>query len=105
MKHNGKNTKKNFMFRKQNQNCTHPVQFKFFMIEGKGNPNDAFLAEYIGVLYSLSYAVKMSPKKGLGPENYEEYTVYPWKAFGTLPRKRKKISMEKSIRTLLFSIS
>ena len=34
-------------------------------IEGKGNPNDNFFAEYIGVLYSLSYGVKMSPKKGM----------------------------------------
>ncbi|MFN8241396.1 MAG: GyrI-like domain-containing protein [Bacteroidales bacterium] len=51
--------------------------FKFFMIEGEGNPNDPFFGDYISVLYSLSYAVKMSPKKGNSPAGYVEYTVYP----------------------------
>lgn len=51
--------------------------FKFFMIEGEGNPNEPFFEEYISVLYALSYAVKMSPKSGNAPAGYEEYTVYP----------------------------
>jgi len=51
--------------------------FKFYTIEGKGNPNDAFFAEYIGVLYALSYAIKMSPKHGNAPKDYFEYTVFP----------------------------
>ena len=51
--------------------------FKFYTIEGKGNPNDAFFAEYIGVLYTLSYAIKMSPKHGNAPKDYFEYTVFP----------------------------
>ena len=51
--------------------------FKFFMIEGKGNPNDDFFSEYIGILYSLSYAIKMSAKGGFVPQDYFEYTVYP----------------------------
>ena len=49
----------------------------FFSIRGEGNPNDPFFADYIGVLYSLSYAVKMSPKSGTAPENYSEYSIYP----------------------------
>lgn len=52
-------------------------EYKYYTIEGKGNPNDDFFPEYIGVLYSLSYAVKMSPKKGLEPKGYFDYTVYP----------------------------
>ena len=52
-------------------------EFRFFSIEGKGNPNDDFFAEYIGVLYSLSYAVKMSPKQGFAPKDYFDYTVFP----------------------------
>ena len=46
------------------------------MIRGCGNSNDDFFAEYIQVLYSLSYAVKMSPKAGIAPEGYYDYTVY-----------------------------
>lgn len=60
---------------------------KFFMIKGKGNPNDEDFSERIGILYSLSYAVRMMPKKGFVPEGYFEYTVYPlegvWEAGDT----------------------
>ena len=61
---------------------TQPVlinlpEFVFFTIEGKGNPNDASFGDYIQALYSLSYAVKMSPKQGKAPAGYFDYTVYP----------------------------
>ena len=52
-------------------------RMKFFTLSGTGNPNDEFFADYIGVLYSLSYAVRMSPKSGTAPAGYYEYTVYP----------------------------
>lgn len=52
-------------------------EFRFFTIEGQGNPNDSLFPEYIQVLYSLSYAVRMSPKKDMAPAGYFEYTVYP----------------------------
>ncbi len=51
--------------------------FKFFTIRGNGNPNDEFFGEYIQVLYALSYAIKMSPKQGITPEGYFDYTVFP----------------------------
>lgn len=47
--------------------------YKFFTLSGEGNPNDAFFAEYIQCLYSLSYALKMKWKK----ENGFDYAVYP----------------------------
>jgi hypothetical protein len=52
-------------------------EFGFYSIEGQGNPNDDAFPEYISALYSLSYAVRMSPKKGLAPKGYYDYTVYP----------------------------
>ncbi|WP_285766673.1 GyrI-like domain-containing protein [Peribacillus sp. SI8-4] len=55
---------------------TIPEQ-KFFMIKGKGNPNEQEFAEKIGVLYSLAYAVRMMPKQGYTPDGYFEYTVFP----------------------------
>lgn len=51
--------------------------FKYFTIEGEGNPNSDAFPEYIQVLYSLSYGVKMSYKKGTEPAGYFEYAVYP----------------------------
>lgn len=52
-------------------------KFNFYTIKGEGNPNSDAFSEYIGVLYALSYAIKMSPKKGRTPQGYFDYTVYP----------------------------
>jgi len=53
-------------------------KMQYFTINGKGNPNDnKDFQDKIGVLYSLSYAVRMMPKNGYTPNGYFEYTVYP----------------------------
>lgn len=69
-------------------------KFKFFTIEGKGNPNNDTFPEYIGVLYSLSYAIKMSPKKGLAPKNYFDYTVYPLEGVWDISEEAKKLNSD-----------
>ena len=50
---------------------------KFLVLGGVGNPNHAAFADDIEALYSLSYGIKMLPKKGITPEGYFDYTVYP----------------------------
>ena len=52
-------------------------ELKYLVLSGEGNPNDAFFSEYIGALYAVSYAVRMSYKSSEVPEGYYEYTVYP----------------------------
>jgi len=52
-------------------------EFGFFAIDGEGNPNGPDFAARIETLYALSYAVKMSPRKGRAPAGYFEYAVYP----------------------------
>ncbi len=79
-------------WRKQEKNLYQPKSLpnlvtvppcKYFSIKESGNPNNPYFAEYIGVLYALSYAVKMGLKKnppleqGLTQEEYCDYTVYP----------------------------
>lgn len=64
--------------------------FNFFTIQGNGNPNDPFFGEYISVLYSLSYGVKMSPRSGKGPEGYFEYSVYPLEGVWDLDENGRK---------------
>ncbi|MDR2898720.1 MAG: GyrI-like domain-containing protein [Clostridiales bacterium] len=77
MKHEWKKNEKNLYLPKNKPEIiTVPLQ-KFFAIKGKGNPNDSDFSEKIGVLYSLSYAVRMMPKSGFTPDGYFEYTVYP----------------------------
>jgi hypothetical protein len=77
MKHDWKKNDKQFYLPKDKPETIIVPAFRFFSVEGKGNPNDKFFAEYVGVLYSLSYAVKMSPKQGFAPKEYVEYTVFP----------------------------
>lgn len=67
--------------------------FIFFMINGQGNPNDTLFSEAVGVLYSLAYAVKMLPKKGLTPEGYFDYSVYPLEGVWDLPEECQTVDV------------
>lgn len=64
--------------------------FQFLTIEGAGNPNSAAFSEYIGVLYSLSYAIKMNLKQRRNIENYNDYTVYPLEGVWDISEEAKK---------------
>ena len=65
-------------------------QYKYFTIRGNGNPNSSFFGECIEALYATSYAIKMSYKKGLEPENFYEYTVYPLEGIWDISKKAKQ---------------
>lgn len=90
MKHEWRKQEKKFYLSKQKPEILEIPTFKFFLIEGNGNPNDNLFAEYVGVLYSLAYAVKMSPKKGMAPKGYFEYTVYPLEGIWDISEEAKK---------------
>jgi hypothetical protein len=90
MAHEWKKAEKKFYLPQSKPEYMQIPSFKFFSIEGKGDPNDESFGDYIGVLYSLSYAVKMSPKKGLAPENYFEYSVYPLEGVWDISEEAKK---------------
>ena len=90
MKHEWKKNEKQFYLPKTKPELINIPKFKFFIIEGKGNPNEDFFSEYVGVLYSLSYGVKMSPKKGIEPKGYFDYTVYPLEGIWDLTENAKK---------------
>jgi len=77
MKYEWKKNDKALYLPKNEPTVIEVPPLKYFMLSGKGNPNHADFAEAVGVLYSLSYAVKMMPKKGPAPEGYYEYTVFP----------------------------
>ena len=64
-------------------------EYPYFMLSGQGNPNSDAFAEAIGVLYSLSYAVKMLPKRQTRPEGYYDYTVFPLEGVWDLVDKSK----------------
>lgn len=90
MKHEWKKAEKQFYLPKEKPEFVNVPAFNFFTIEGKGNPNDASFSDYIGVLYSLSYAIKMSPKKGIEPKGYFDYAVYPLEGIWDLTEDARK---------------
>ncbi|WP_297421399.1 GyrI-like domain-containing protein [Clostridium sp.] len=77
MKYEWKKHAKEYYMPKSEVEIIPIPEFKFFMIKGKGNPNHEHFSEEVGVLYSLSYAVKMMPKSGVIPEGYFDYAVFP----------------------------
>ncbi len=90
MKHEWRKKEKDFYLPKRKAEVIEIPSFKFFTIQGKGNPNDSAFGEYISVLYSLSYAIRMSHKGGFAPDNYFEYTVYPLEGVWDISEEAKK---------------
>ncbi|MDC7221135.1 MAG: GyrI-like domain-containing protein [Spirochaetales bacterium] len=87
MKHEWKKQEKELYLPKGEPTVVSLPKMSFFTVEGEGNPNDEAFGEYIQVLYSLSYAVRMSRKAGIEPAGYFEYTVYPLEGVWSLTKK------------------
>jgi hypothetical protein len=90
MKHEWRKKEKSIYLPKNKPETVDVPTYKYFTISGAGNPNSEAFGEYIAVLYALSYAVKMSPKKGIAPEGYFDYTVYPLEGVWDLSEEGKK---------------
>lgn len=90
MKHEWKKAEKDIYLPKTTPALIAIPPYKFFTLEGRGNPNDEPFAEAIGVLYSLSYGVKMYPKKNPTPQGYFEYSVYPLEGIWSLTEEAIK---------------
>lgn len=60
-------------------------KLSFLMVDGEGDPNEAGGAyqEAVGILYALSYTVKMSKNSAWRPEGYFEYVVAPLEGLWT----------------------
>lgn len=90
MKYEWKKAEKKFYLPKTEPEIIKIPSFNFFMLDGRGNPNDSFFAEYVGVLYSLSYSIRMSEKSGMAPRNFFKYTVYPLEGIWDISDAAKK---------------
>lgn len=77
MKYEWRKADKEYYLPKTKPETVKVPPMKFFMLDGRGNPNGEGFSEAVGVLYSLAYAVKMLPKSGEAPEGYFDYTVFP----------------------------
>ncbi|MGL5755759.1 MAG: GyrI-like domain-containing protein [Paraclostridium sp.] len=104
MKHEWRKKEKEYYIPKEKVQLVKIPKFKFFTIQGKGNPNSKEFEEAIGVLYSLSYAVRMMPRNGITPKDYFEYTVYPLEGLWDLTeegRKQETLNKDELIYTIM----
>jgi hypothetical protein len=104
MKYEWKKQDKGLYLPKNKPEVVSVPNFKFFTVSGKGNPNDNAFSEAIGVLYSLSYSVKMLPKKGTIPEGYYDYTVFPLEGIWDLAEEARgldKLDKDSLIYTIM----
>lgn len=89
MKYEWRKKEKELYLPKENPIVVEVPEQKFIMLRGSGDPNDKEFTEAIGVLYSLAYAIKSMPKKGIVPEGYFDYTVFPLEAIWDKGEKSK----------------
>lgn len=64
---------------------------RYFIIQGKGDPNGEEFAKRVETLYSLAYAIRMMPKNGFIPPGYFDYTVYPLEAVWSLTDRGQRM--------------
>ncbi len=105
MKHEWGKSEKQFYLPKTRPELIKVPPFRFFSIKGYGDPNDKPFQENIGVLYSLSYAVKMSPRNNFEPKNYFEYIVYPLEGIWDISEDAKNLNPDKLDKSkLIFNL-
>lgn len=90
MKYEWKKAEKHLYLPKTEPELVDIPEMSFFEISGKGNPNQPDFSNRVGTLYSLAYAIRMSPKQGITPEGYFEYTVYPLEGVWDLDEEGRK---------------
>ncbi len=91
MKHEWKKKEKAVYLPKNKPKVITIPEYQFIILSGKGNPNNDFFSEYIGVLYSVAYAIKMNIKKLKNPsKDYYDWTVYPLEGVWDIAENAKK---------------
>ncbi|MCG8451562.1 MAG: GyrI-like domain-containing protein [Spirochaetales bacterium] len=94
MKHEWRKSEKTFYLPKQQPTVVELPSFQFLEITGEGNPNEEHFSHCVEVLYSISYALRMSHKGGYAPHDYFEYAVYPLEGIWDL---REEVKQSKEI--------
>ncbi|MGL6104629.1 GyrI-like domain-containing protein [Romboutsia sp.] len=91
MKYEWRKKDKKLYLPKDNPIVIHVPKMSYFTIEGKGNPNGEDFKKCVEALYSLSYTIRMFPKKEIYPYGYYEYTVFPLEGVWDLDEEGRKL--------------
>lgn len=84
MKHEWRKSEREIYLPKNQPMKIELPAMKYFTLQGAGNPNSDNFSTAVSALYAVSYGVKMALKKGLSPESYLDYAVYPLEGFWSL---------------------
>jgi hypothetical protein len=104
MKYEWRKKDKDIYLPKNKPKMIEVQKMKFFTLKGKGNPNNDAFQEIVKTLYTIAYAVRMMPKKGITPEGYYEYTVFPLEGIWDLDeigRKLERLDKDRLVYKLM----
>jgi len=76
-KYEWRKTEKDFYLAKAKPAAIDVPPMNYFVVDGAGSPADEEFQAVVGLLYTLSYTIRMMPKSGWTPPDYQEYTVFP----------------------------
>ena len=76
-KYEWRKTEKDFYLAKPVPAVIDVPPMNYFVVDGAGSPADEEFQAVVGLLYTLSYTIRMMPKSGWTPPDYHEYTVFP----------------------------
>ena len=76
-KYEWRKTEKDFYLAKTVPAAIDVPPMNYFVVDGAGSPADEEFQAVVGLLYTLSYTIRMMPKSGWTPPGYQEYTVFP----------------------------
>lgn len=90
MKYEWRKEEKEYYLPKEISTLVTIPKATYICIKGKGNPNQEDFQNRITCLYQISYTIKMMPKKGIIPNGYFDYTVYPLEGLWDMTEKGKQ---------------
>lgn len=93
MKYEWRKQDKEIYLPKNNPSIIEVLPMKYFTLKGKGNPNNEGFKASVEALYALSYTIRMMPKKGINPEGYFEYTVFPLEGVWDLDEEGRQLEV------------
>ena len=76
-KYEWRKTEKEFYLAKAVPAVIDVPPMNYFVVDGAGSPDSEEFQAVVGLLYTLSYTIRMMPKSGWTPPDYQEYTVFP----------------------------
>lgn len=93
MKYEWRRKDKEIYLPKNNPSIIEVPPMEYFTLMGKGNPNNEGFKASVEALYALSYTIRMMPKKGINPEGYFEYTVFPLEGVWDLDEEGRQLEV------------